>query len=230
VLIETPCVGGGVVASARRCLSLLDEVLGVMLWGGGIFLVLSLCSLILTETDSGGMPRAMGSGALLLALLVWQAGLLWVMHASRVQHGLYAAGGVLLWLGATPILHIGLGKDPLFPGPAGGIAAAQLVPFLIHYGNVGGSLLLSAILLTLGGMCLARSLRPVAHACMAGFRRAWVVLAKPMRHRRLATRRASHPRGGDVLLPSAVDWHRYWHTDEANELAVSTQGGPGQRW
>ncbi|MGH8057027.1 MAG: DNA translocase FtsK 4TM domain-containing protein, partial [Candidatus Entotheonellia bacterium] len=122
------------MASARRRLSLLDEVLGVMLWGGGIFLVLSLCSLILTETDSGGMPRptanwggivgyrvasaltrAMGSGALLLALLVWQAGLLWVMHASRVQHGLYAAGGVLLWLGATPILHIGLGKDPLFP-------------------------------------------------------------------------------------------------------------------
>ncbi|MGH8056529.1 MAG: DNA translocase FtsK, partial [Candidatus Entotheonellia bacterium] len=85
-----------------------------------------------------------------------------------------------------------------------GIAAAQLVPFLIHYGNVGGSILLSAILLTLGGMCLARSLRPVAHACMAGFRRAWVVLAKPMRHRRLAKRRASHPRGGDVLLPSAT--------------------------
>jgi len=95
------------VASVRRRVSLLDEVLGVTLWGGGIFLVLSLCSLALTESESGGMPRpaanwggilgyqvasaltrASGSGALLLALLLCQAGLLWVMHAPRVQHGL----------------------------------------------------------------------------------------------------------------------------------------------
>jgi S-DNA-T family DNA segregation ATPase FtsK/SpoIIIE len=190
---------GGHVAAARRHRPLTDELLGIMMGGGGVFLLLSLLSWehivaapgrpALPAANWGGLSGhllagmlapAFGSGSVLLSALLWQAALLWIIHAPPRDRLLTAAGGLLLLLGSSPLLHLSFATDPLFGGSAGGLLGRFCVVTLRPYCNVGGTLLLGAVLATIGAVVLVRPLWPVVTHSVAMIRRCWVRLAIPL--------------------------------------------------
>jgi S-DNA-T family DNA segregation ATPase FtsK/SpoIIIE len=169
------------VTAQRRPWPLLDAALGIVIGGGGSFLLLSLLSLAHLAAALGRPPvpaanwggpvghgvahtlvQAVGSGALLLVALLWQAALLWLTHAPRRQHILTGVGGLLLLLGLSPLLRLGFGSDPVFMGEAGGLAGRLLVFLLVPACNIGGTLLIGGVLLALGGLLAVRPWAPGA--------------------------------------------------------------------
>jgi DNA segregation ATPase FtsK/SpoIIIE, S-DNA-T family len=211
---------GGHVAAARRQRPLTDELVGITLAGGGVFLLLSLLSwahsvaapgpAALPSANWGGLmghllagllAPALGSISVLLPALLWQAALLCLVHAPRRDRLRTAAGGVLLLLGSTPLIHLSFATDPLFAGAAGGFMGRFFVVALRPYGNVGGTLLLGAVVATSGTVALLRPLWPVVRGGVLAIRHGCRTLAAPlMRHVRGTRRRLA----GRRRLPTTV--------------------------
>jgi S-DNA-T family DNA segregation ATPase FtsK/SpoIIIE len=196
------------VAATRRPWPVIDEALGIVIGGGGSFLLLSLLSLAQLATALGRPPapaanwggpvghllaqtlvQAVGSGALLLVVLLWQAALLWLTHAPRRQHILTGVGGLLLLLGMSPLLRLGCVRDPVFMGEAGGLVGRLVVSQLVPACNVGGTLLISAVVLALGGLLAMRPLAPGARRYLARVRQLGMAMVKPLLVRLRARRR-----------------------------------------
>jgi S-DNA-T family DNA segregation ATPase FtsK/SpoIIIE len=165
---------------------------------------------------AGLLAAALGSVAVLLPALLWQAALLGIVQAPRRDRLLTAAGGVLLLLGGTPLLHLSFVTDPLFAGAAGGLVGRFCVVTLRPYCNVGGTLLLGAVVATSGAVMLLRPLWPVVRGGVVSISRGWRMLAIPrLRHVHGTPRSRAEPR----RLPATVS------AGGASAL-VSTDGPP----
>jgi DNA segregation ATPase FtsK/SpoIIIE, S-DNA-T family len=229
------------VAAKRRPWPLLDAALGLVSGGGGSFLLLSLLSLAHLAAALGRPPvpaanwggpighrlaqtlvQAVGSGALLLVALLWQAALLWLTHAPRRQHLLTGVGGLLLLLGLSPLLRLGFGRDPVFMGEAGGLAGRLLVVLLVPWCNVGGTLLIGVVLLALGGLLAVRPWAPGTR-----LRQLWTAVVTPWRVRIHAGLRAGRRRrpAADLPMPAVVSDPQL-EALEASPAAASHATGP----
>jgi S-DNA-T family DNA segregation ATPase FtsK/SpoIIIE len=168
------------MASARRPWPLHDEACGIVIGGVGLFALLSLLSWSHDASTVGvaASPAAnwgglvghrlastlvhtLGGGAFVLIGLLGQAAYLWCTHAARQPRLLAGVGGVLLLLGVEPLLQIGLARPLAFMGDAGGLVGWFLVARLVPYCNVGGTLLIGAVVATVGGITVARPLLPL---------------------------------------------------------------------
>ena len=150
-----------------------------MIGGLSLFILLSLLSWSHAASTWGGVSpaanwggpvghrlastliHALGGGAFLVVGLLGHAAHLWYTHARRQQRLALGLGGMLLLLGAAPLLQIVLAQALAFMGDAGGVVGRWLGALLLPYCNVGGTLLISAIVAALGGMIVVRPWLPV---------------------------------------------------------------------
>jgi S-DNA-T family DNA segregation ATPase FtsK/SpoIIIE len=152
--------------------------------------------------------------------LLGHAAHLWYTHARRQQRLALGLGGMLLLLGAAPLLHIILAQAFAGMGDAGGVIGRWLGVILLSYCNVGGALLISVIVAALGGMIVARPWLPVGCRGMLRLRALGSVWRSPPRgrrgDRRASTRRRrsrpSRPSPSVVVAPTL---------DGADTLAVT---------
>jgi S-DNA-T family DNA segregation ATPase FtsK/SpoIIIE len=168
------------MASGRHPWPLHDEALGIVMGGVGLFALLSLLSWSASASTVGGvvspatnwgglvghrlastLVHTLGGGAFLLVGLWGHAASLWFAHAPRQPRLSVGLGGVLLLLGVEPLLQIGLARPLAFMGDAGGLVGRCLVTLLLPYCNVGGTLLIGAVMATLGGIAVARPVWPL---------------------------------------------------------------------
>jgi len=168
------------VASRRPAWPLHDEAFGIIIAGVGIFTLLSLVSwsqsaslpgmAVSPAANWGGvvghrlasaLVYAFGAGAFLLIGLLGQAAYLWFTHAAQQLRLLTGLGGVVLLLGVESLLQLALARPLAFMGQAGGQVGCYLVALLVPYCNVGGSLLIAAVIATLGGLAVAPPLLPL---------------------------------------------------------------------
>ena len=211
------------MAAARRPRPLTDELVGIIMGGGGVFLLLSLLSWEQVVAELGGPPlpalnwgglvghllagtlaHTLGSGSFLMSALLGQAALLWVIHAPPHDRLLTAVGGVLLLLGTSPLLHLTFATDPMFAGSAGGLMGRFFVVTLRPYCNVGGTLLLGVLAVTLGGVLVVRPLWPLVTYGAATLARLWVTWTTPLlrhvRGERRGTRRRRTPASATTVI------------------------------
>jgi S-DNA-T family DNA segregation ATPase FtsK/SpoIIIE len=149
---------------------------------------------------ASALVQALGGGAFLPVGLLWLAALLWLTHAPRQQRIALGVGGLLLLVGAGPLLQIGLAQELAFMGGAGGLVGRFLVAFLLPYCNIGGTLLISAVVVALGGMVVMHPLLPLARrsastvgqlcTALVSARLARLAPRRPTTHRR--SRESSH--------------------------------------
>jgi S-DNA-T family DNA segregation ATPase FtsK/SpoIIIE len=153
---------------------LYGEAFGLVLGGLSLFILLSLLSWSHAASTWGGVApaanwgglvghqlasvlvHALGGGAFLVVGLLGQAAHLWYTRARRQQLLALGLGGTLLVLGAAPLLHLSLAQALAFMGDAGGTVGRGLGAVLLPYCNVGGTLLISAIVATTGGLMVVR--------------------------------------------------------------------------
>jgi S-DNA-T family DNA segregation ATPase FtsK/SpoIIIE len=232
------------VAAKRRSWPLIGEALGIIIAGAGSFLLLSLLSRAQLATALARPPapaanwggpvghllaqtlvQALGSGALLLVILLWQVALLWLTHAPRRLHILTGVGGLFLLLGLSPLLHLGFGRDPLFRGEAGGLVARLLIAQLVPSCNVAGTLLISAVVLALGGMLAMRPLSPGARRTLARVRQLWRAVVKPL----LMRMQARHHRGDGARRDVPPAMPPVVIEPESDALEASPEDAPSPR-
>lgn len=197
------------MAVARDSSSLIDELGGIVLGGGGVFLLLSLLSWTSMASASGvpvppaanwggvighllasALTAAVGSSAWLLVALMWQMALLCLTHAPARQRLSTAVGGGLALLGFSLLLHL----DPLSLGSAAGLTGRFLAASLVPYCNVGGAFLIGAVVFLLGALVMGRPLSPfiaggVRYVWPIGFRLAAALRIRPDRRQRVKGRR-----------------------------------------
>jgi S-DNA-T family DNA segregation ATPase FtsK/SpoIIIE len=168
------------VAVARYTSSLVDELGGIVLGGGGVFLLLSLFSWAPAASDAGwsvpptanwggvighllasALSAMVGGGAWLIVGLMWQAALLCLTHAPPLQRVYTGVGGGLAVLGFSLLLHVSVASDPLLLGSAAGLTGRVLAASLVPYCNVGGTFLIGAVVFLLGGWLIGRPLFPI---------------------------------------------------------------------
>ncbi|MGH8068986.1 MAG: DNA translocase FtsK 4TM domain-containing protein [Candidatus Entotheonellia bacterium] len=210
------------MASGRRPWPLHDEALGIVMGGVGLFALLSLLSWSSSASTVGGVaaPAAnwgglvghrlastlvhtLGGGAFLLVGLWGHAAYLWLAHAPRQPRLSAGLGGVLLLLGVEPLLQIGLARPLAFMGDAGGLLGRGLVALLLPYCNVGGTLLIGAVMATLGGIAIARPLLPLVGRGASQLRPLCrALLSSLLARRRPTTRR--RPRPAAMVSPLVV--------------------------
>jgi S-DNA-T family DNA segregation ATPase FtsK/SpoIIIE len=211
------------VASRSRPWPLHDEALGIVIGGVGLFTFLSLLSwshsaapvgvAAAPAANWGGvvghrlastLVSALGGGAFLLVGLLGQAAYLWCTHAARQLRLLTGLGGVVLLLGVEPLLQLGLGRPLAFMGDAGGRVGWGLVALLVPYCNVGGTLLIGAVVATLGGIAVARPLLPLVGRSGSRLWRLGMALLNPILARLVRSRRLSRRRPPPALMVSAA--------------------------
>jgi DNA segregation ATPase FtsK/SpoIIIE, S-DNA-T family len=169
---------GGAVVSVRRPVHLYDEALGLVIGGLSLFILLSLLSWSHAAATGGGMSpaanwggaighqlastlvHALGGGAFLLVGLLGRAAYLWCTHARRQQRLTLGLGGLLLLLGAAPLLHVSFARALAFMGDAGGVVGRGLGGLFLPSCNVAGTLLISLIVAVLGGMMVVHPWPP----------------------------------------------------------------------
>lgn len=216
------------MASARRPVLLHDEAFGLVIGGLSLFLLLSLLSWSHAASTWGGVSpaanwggpvghrlastliHALGGGAFLVVGLLGHAAHLWYTHARRQQRLAMGLGGMLLLLGAAPLLQIVLPQALVFMGDAGGVVGRWLGALLLPYCNVGGTLLISAIVAALGGMIVVRPWLPVGRRGVLWLRWLGTVWLSPLwgrrGHRRASPRRrrslSSWPSPSVVVAPT----------------------------
>ena len=135
---------GVTVASGRRPVLLHDEAFGLVIGGLSLFILLSLLSWSHAASTWGGVSpaanwggpvghrlastliHALGGGAFLVVGLLGHAAHLWYTHARRQQRLAMGLGGMLLLLGAAPLLQIVLAQALAFMGDAGGVVGRWL--------------------------------------------------------------------------------------------------------
>ena len=162
------------MASERRPALLCDEAFGLVIGGLSLFILLSLLSWSHAASTLGGVSpsanwggpvghrlasmliQALGGGAFLVVGLLGHAAHLWYTCARRRQLLALGLGGILLLLGTAPLLQFSLAQAFAFMGDAGGVVGRRLGAVLLPYCNVGGTLLISAIVAVLGGMMVVR--------------------------------------------------------------------------
>jgi DNA segregation ATPase FtsK/SpoIIIE, S-DNA-T family len=210
--------GGSMVTAARRPVPLHDEALGMVMGGMGLFVLLSLLSWsqsaaplanwggVVGHGLASALMQVLGGGAFLLVGLLWQAAVLWLTHGSRQRHLTTAVGGFLLLVGAAAPLQIGLAPELASMGDAGGILGRFLVALLLPYCNVGGTLLISAVIVGLGGMVVLRPLWPLARGSAVTLRALGTALIKPVLARVVRARHANRrrPRTSASISPTVV--------------------------
>jgi S-DNA-T family DNA segregation ATPase FtsK/SpoIIIE len=139
----------------------------------------------------------LGGGAFLVVGLLGHAAHLWYTHARRQQRLAMGMGGLLLLLGAAPLLQIGLARALAFMGDAGGLVGRCLGTLLLPYCNVGGTLLISAVVAALGGMIVVRPWWPAGRRGVLRLRALGMALRTPvlapLGHRRASRRRRRSP-------------------------------------
>jgi DNA segregation ATPase FtsK/SpoIIIE, S-DNA-T family len=201
------------VAAGRRHRALTDELIGIIMGGGGVFLLLSLLSWEPVGAGVGGSPlpavnwgglvghrlagalaHTFGSGGVLMSALLWQAALLWMTHAPPHDRLLTALGGVCLLLGSSALVALSFATDPLFSGDAGGLLGRFCVAVLQPYCNVGGTRLLGAMVVALGCVLVGRPLWPLA--------RRWVTWTTLLRRRVRRERRGAPRRMAASAVPA----------------------------
>ncbi len=231
--------GGGVVTARRQPVPLHHEALGMVMGGMGLFILLSLlswCQSAAPATNWGGvvghrltsrLVQVLGGGAYLLVGLLWQAAVLWLAHAPRQQRRTAAVGGLLLLVGVTPLLHIGLASEFACMADAGGLVGRRLVVLLLPYCNIGGTLLISAVVAGLAATMVLQPLWPLARSGMAALRPLGTVLVKSIlacvtRRWRASGRR---PRPSGVFPPAVVE--PVAMPTAAVDLSTSTTPDPG---
>jgi DNA segregation ATPase FtsK/SpoIIIE, S-DNA-T family len=212
------------VTAARRPMPLHDEALGIVMGGVGLFVLLSLLSWCQSSAawGSAGAPpanwggvvghwlagtlvRIVGISAFLVVGLLWQAAVLRLLPVSRQQRLTTAVGGLLLLVGATSLLQIGLAAEHVSMRDAGGLVGRFLVALLLPYCNVGGTLLISAVVVGLGGIAVLRPLWPLARSAAVTLRALGTVLVAPVLARVARWRQASRRRpGASASTPSPV--------------------------
>jgi S-DNA-T family DNA segregation ATPase FtsK/SpoIIIE len=209
------------VAAARHSPSLADELIGVVMGGGGVFLFLSLLSWaqplagaaspptpaanwggLLGHLLAGTLAAGLGCSAFLLVVLLWQSAWLWLSHAPRRRRLHTGIGGLLSLLGLSLLLHVGLSQDPVFGGSAAGVLGRFLAGALLPYGNPGGTLCIGALLLALGGVLWWRPLLPARGAVRGALRQSRRRLARWARRGLRLWRQAGGRRGAATASPA----------------------------
>lgn len=194
------------MVSERRSVRLYDEACALVIAGLSLFILLSLLSWSHAASTWGGMSPAanwggavghrlastlihvLGGGAFLVVGLLGHAAHLWYIHARRQQRLALGLGGMLLLLGTAPLLQIVLARALAFMGDAGGVVGRWLGILLLPYCNVGGTLLISAIVAALGGMILVRPWLPVGRRGVLQVRSLGTALLSRLRGRRRRSR------------------------------------------
>jgi DNA segregation ATPase FtsK/SpoIIIE, S-DNA-T family len=216
---------GGTLTAARHPAPLQDEALGMVLSGVGLFALLSLLSWCQSASAPGPpaspaanwgglaghrlastLVDALGGGAFLLVGLLWHAAFLWLSHAPRQPRRAVAVGGLLLLVGVSPLLQIGLAQELAFMGSGGGLLGRCLVAFLLPHCNVGGVLLIGAVGAALGGMVVMHPLWPPARSGAATTRQfctAAVTAVRTCLARRRHTKRRRPSPSSPTLPPVA---------------------------
>jgi DNA segregation ATPase FtsK/SpoIIIE, S-DNA-T family len=190
------------VTSVRRPGLLHDAAWGLVIGGLSLFILLSLLSWshaaslwmgASPATNWGGLVghqlastliHALGGGAFVLVGLLGHAAHLCYTHTWRRQRRALGLGGVLLLLGSTPLQHIALARELAFMGDAGGAVGRWMSGLLLPYCNVGGTLLVSAIVAALGGMMVARPWWSMGRRGLKRVRRLGAALFSCLRGRR----------------------------------------------
>jgi S-DNA-T family DNA segregation ATPase FtsK/SpoIIIE len=194
----SPGNGGAARAPEGLSVSLVDEALGIVMGGVGLFLLLSLGSadpstpvltdMVSPEANWGGLvghwlastlTYALGAGAFVLVGLLWQAAFLWITHASRQPRVLTGVGGFLIIVGLGPVLDLSLHPALVFIGNAGGLVGHGLKALIVPYCNVGGTFLASAIIVAVGGILVLRPMLPLGFSALASARQLWSTRVKP---------------------------------------------------
>ena len=181
---------------------LYDEACGLVIGGLSLFILLSLLSWSHAASTWGGVApaanwgglvghrlasvlvHALGGGAFLVVGLLGHAAHLWYTRARRQQLLALGLGGTLLLLGAAPLLHISLAQALAFMGDAGGVVGRGLGAVLLPYCNVGGTLLISAIVATLGGMMVVRPWLSMGRRGLVRLQALSIPVLLPLRGRR----------------------------------------------
>jgi DNA segregation ATPase FtsK/SpoIIIE, S-DNA-T family len=213
---------GDTVASARRPRLLHDEACGLVLGGLSLFILLSLLSWSYAASNWGEVSpaanwgglvghrlastlvHALGAGAFLVVGLLGHAAHLCYTHAQRQQRLALGWGGMLLLLGAAPLLQIVLAQALAFMGDAGGVLGRWLRAFLLPYCNVGGTLLISVVVAALGGTMVVRPWVPVRRRGVLRLRALGTAWLSPLRGRRAPRRMSTRRRPWSWSSPSAV--------------------------
>ena len=181
---------------------LYDEAFGLVIGGLSLFILLSLLSWSHAASTWGGVApaanwgglvghrlasvlvHALGGGAFLVVGLLGHAAHLWYTRARRQQLLALGLGGTLLLLGAAPLLQISLAQALAFMGDAGGVVGRGLGAVLLPYCNVGGTLLISAIVATLGGMMVVRPWLSMGRRGLVRLQALSIPVLLPLRGRR----------------------------------------------
>ena len=207
------------MASERRPVLLYDEAFGLVIGGLSLFILLSLLSWSHAASTWGGVApaanwgglvghrlasvlvHALGGGAFLVVGLLGHAAHLWYTRARRQQLLALGLGGTLLLLGAAPLLQISLAQALAFMGDAGGVVGRGLGAVLLPYCNVGGTLLISAIVATLGGLMVVRPWVSMGRRGLVRLRALSIPVLLPLRGAEDTDRHA----------PASAEAHRYGH-------------------
>jgi DNA segregation ATPase FtsK/SpoIIIE, S-DNA-T family len=191
--------------------------------GVGLFALLSLLSWSSAASAVGGVAspaanwgglvghwlasalvHALGGGAFLLVGLWGHAAYLWLAHAPRQPRLSAGLGGVLVLLGVEPLLQIGLARPLAFMGDAGGLVGRWLVTLLLPYCNVGGTLLIGAVMATVGSIAVARPLLPLVGRGASRLRALGLALLNSILARRRPTTHRRQRPAAPVSTPLEV--------------------------
>jgi DNA segregation ATPase FtsK/SpoIIIE, S-DNA-T family len=191
--------------------------------GVGLFALLSLLSWSSAASAVGGVAspaanwgglvghrlasalvHALGGGAFLLVGLWGHAAYLWLVHAPRQPRLSAGLGGVLVLLGVEPLLQIGLARPLAFMGDAGGLVGRWLVALLLPYCNVGGTLLIGAVMATVGSIAVARPLLPLVGRGASRLRALGLALLNSIPARRRPTTRRRPRPAASISTPLVV--------------------------
>ncbi len=242
----SPATRGTAAPAARPPRPLLDEACGLVLGGIGLFLLLSLLSADRSASawrgtaSPGGnwgglvgswlawsLTQALGSGAWLVVGLLWQAAYVWISHAPRQQRVLTGIGGLLIVAGIGPICHLGVARDLAWIGHAGGVVGRGLSALIVPYCNVGGTLLISAISVAVGGLLVVRPMLPLACGAAAMWRHLWSAQVKPALTRLTSRPQRQRRRTRAAATTSAAVSDRLDEAAVPDDPGVSGEAAPG---